>query len=336
MAWAAASSSAGLPVWKPPRPDPVVAQASRAHAVTIKLKEPLPDEVSAGIKVSLPIALELPCGCDLRGVPFQVVQSEEVLASGELPAFTGDKHDTSDITIMAPEQVGEFECRLVVPAFEIDGIAHEESGLTFPIKTRPHATSLAVWDNPSPVVIGSTFEAKVGAKCAEGCVLTGKTVEVRDEAGAVLATGVLGEAAWEGTLGLFWTPLEIAAPAALGSSFWSASFSAAELHLPHNGASGAFSFVTVLPPEHRVTVKVIEKETAAPVPNAQVRLSVFRQATDESGVASFDVPAGEHRLFIWKAGYDAPERTIDVNQSEDVQVEATALPVDNPDNYWQG
>jgi hypothetical protein len=265
-----------------------------------------------------------------------VVQSGEALAGGDLPEFTGDNHDTAELVMTAPEQVGEFECHLLVPAFEVNGIAHAAASLTFPLKTRPHATSLAVWDNPSPVVMGSTFEAKIGAKCAEGCVLTGKTVEVRDEAGAVLATGVLGEAAWEGTTGLFWTPIELTAPSAQGGFAWSAHFSAAELHLPHNGASGAFSFVTVLPPEHRVTVKVVEKETAAPISDAQVRLSVFRGATDETGVASFDVPAGEHRLFIWKAGYEAPERTIDVNCSEDVQVEAVLLPVDNPDNYWQG
>jgi hypothetical protein len=313
-----------------------MAKASRAHVVTLKLQDPVPEEVSAGMSLSLPIALVSPCGCDLRGVAYHVLQSEEVLASGELPEFLGDSHDTANITITAPEQVGEFECHLVVPGFEVNGIAHEAASLTFPLNTRPHATSLAVWDNPSPVVIGATFEAKVGAKCAEGCMLTGKTVEVRDAAGTVLATAALGGDAWEGTTGLFWAPVEITAPAAPGSFSWSAHFTAAELHLPHDGASGTFSFVTVLPPEHRVIVKVVEKETAAPVPDAQVRLSVFRRATDETGAASFDVPAGEHRLYIWKAGYEAPERTIEVSRSEDVQVEAILLPVDNPDNYWQG
>lgn len=306
------------------------------HAIALELKEPVAKEVDAGANVSIALTVACHSGCDLSGAPFKVMESDDVFVTGELPGFTKDDRRTVEITVTAPEQIGEFEWAFVVPAHEIDGIVHEQACVTFSFKTNPHATSLAVWDNPSPVVIGEKFRLKVGAKCTAACALTGKDIEIHDETGAIVARGALGETAWRGTTALYWTLVEMTAPADKGSFCWSVEFSAADLRLPHGGASCAFSFVTVMPPEHSVSVKVVEKETETPIHDAHVRLGVYRTSTDETGLARFAVPAGEHRLFIWKAGYEAPARTIKVNKSENVQVEAAVLPVENPDAYWQG
>jgi hypothetical protein len=121
-----------------------------------------------------------------------------------------------------------------------------------------------------------------------------------------------------------------------GSFTWSVRFSAAELGLPHVCASASFSFVAVKPPEHQVSVSIVVKETAAPLPNAQVRLGVYRTTTDERGLAKFDVPTGSYSLYVWKAGYTVPERTVDVNQDAQVHVDAVALPEEKPFAFWEG
>ncbi len=63
---------------------------------------------------------------------------------------------------------------------------------------------------------------------------------------------------------------------------WTARFEAAELELPHDDASSSFSAAIVRPPEHTLTVKVIEKDTAHPVEEALVRLGAYRAETGRS------------------------------------------------------
>ena len=73
--------------------------------------------------------------------------------------------------------------------------------------------SLAVWDVPMPVVAGEKFSIKVGAKSASGRALAGCRVEVSDAAGTVVASGTLGDKPWPGTEALYWTALDVPAPA---------------------------------------------------------------------------------------------------------------------------
>ncbi len=60
-------------------------------------------------------------------------------------------------------------------------------------RTMPQATSLAVWANPSPVMMGHTFTIMVGAKSSGACELQAAQVEIQDETGARIAVGTLGE-----------------------------------------------------------------------------------------------------------------------------------------------
>ena len=276
------------------------------------------------------------CGCDHSAAPFKILECDHVRVVGELPRLTGENHDIAEISVTAPEQVGEFEWILVVPAHEIEGLVHEEASLSFSFRTKHHETGVAAWDNPSPVVIGESFRLKVGAKCTAACALTGNAIEIQDETGASVASAVLGETPWQGTTALYWTVVEVAAPAEPGIFRWSLHFPAAEPRVPHGSASCAFSFVTVLPPEHVVSVRVVERGTDLPIRDAHVRLGAYRGSTDETGLARFAVQTGEHRIFVWKPGYDASERTIDVRKDGHVQIEAAVLPEDDPDAYWQG
>jgi hypothetical protein len=323
----------------------------KAHPIELDLFEPLAAELDMGAPFPLALALTTKSGCDLAGAAYRVLHGDEVVAAGVLPAIVRfdpdsndydprngpvDKRDYVRIALCAPRAIGVFEWTLVLPEQELGGVALAEAALTFTLRTAEHRTSLATWDVPSPVVAGERFSVKVGAKCTACCALNGQQVELRDDKGGILAVGKLGETVWPGTDGLYWTELEATAPDGEGLHNCCVAFSACDHALPHQGASAALSFVTVPPGRHQVCVAIVERETRAPVAEAQVRLGFYRSASDELGIARFTAPTGKHRLFVWKADFSAPEQMVDVEQDLDLIVEAEALPKDDPYARWQG
>ena len=323
----------------------------RAQTIELELFEALPAEIDMGAPFSLVVALTAKASCDLAGTAYKVLQGEETVAAGILPAVTRfdpdskdydplngpvDKRDNLRIALRAPREIGTFQWTLVLPERELDGIALAESVLAFSFSTGQHRTSLAAWDVPSPVVAGEKFSVKIGAKCTACCPLNGRQVELRDEKGGLMAVGHFRETVWPGTEGLYWTELEVIAPGYEGLHNCSVTFSAQDHALPHQGASAALSFVTVEPGRHRVCVAIVERETGAPIAEAQVRLGYYRSASDESGIARFTAPSGKHRLFVWKADFSVPEQEVDVEHDLDLIVEAEALPKEDPYARWQG
>jgi hypothetical protein len=301
----------------------------RPHATTIELIGPVPPEVAVGADFVLEVKVSCAAGCELDGMPLEVTAADGTVVASELA------HETADIALSAPRRTGEASWNLVCGPHESAGILHDETIVPVRIEVIPHATSLAVWAVPSPVVMGETFAIKVGAKSSAGIALTGTTVEVCDEAGIVVARGRLGEAPLPGTSALYWSEIALLAPFGEGVRAWSARFAPADLELPHERASSSFSIAIVRPPEHRLTVKVMEKDTAVPIANAQLRLGAFRAATDQAGLAEVDLPGGVYDLSVWKVGYEAPARTVDLNADASVEVEVVALPEENPDTAWQ-
>lgn len=198
--------------------------------------------------------------------------------------------------------------------------------------TDPHPTSIAVWDVPSPVVVNSAFTVTVGTKCSLACQLAGQPVVVRDEAGSTVGEGSLGDAPWPGTSALYGVALRLTAPAGEGMCAWSITFAGMESETPHEDASATFRFRTARPPEHRVTVTVIDRNTGAPVENVQVRLDVYRASTNEGGRAHLEVPSGRYVLNLWKAGYDTQSKTVEVTESVTIQVKAVCAPDTDPDD----
>lgn len=76
--------------------------------------------------------------------------------------------------------------------------------------------------------------------------------------------------------------------------------------------------------------------TQAPIAGVQVRVGPHRASTDESGFARIAVPAGEHVLSTWKAGYDALDTAVRVPGSEELLIEITARPEEDPFAFWRG
>jgi uncharacterized membrane protein len=306
----------------------------RTHSTKIEMSGDVPSEVAVGAEIVLKVKVSCEAGCDLRGTPVKIATPDDVAVTSELATCDAGINETADIALKAPHQVGEHVWSVSFAPHEADGILHEPKTLPVSVKTRPQSTSLAVWDIPSPVVTGERFGIKVGAKSAAGCKLDTKEIEVCDASCAVVAHANLGETPWPGTSALYWTDVELLAPVEAGMSSWSVKFAAAELELPHDGASSNFSVAIVKSPQHRLTVKVVEKETAIPIENAQVRLGAYRAATGPSGLAEIKMPAGTYDLNIWKVGYEAPSTTVEVNEDVTVQIEVLVVPKEDPDAAW--
>jgi hypothetical protein len=290
----------------------------------LALKTPPPEIIDAGAEFSFSVTA---VGLEGKNASYLVRDADKIIHSAQLPVAEDDGGIA--FTLKAPEESGRH-----VLTLEITSGDNASGSLAFTITTVPHETSLAAWDIPSPLVRGAEFALKVGAKCTSSCALAGKPIEIRDEKGRLMASGALGDAAWEGTTALYWTTLTAKAPKKLGLHEWSASFSGAELKLPHGAATARFSFVAVPEPEHSVQVMVVDKATKAPVEGAQVRLGLYRAVTGENGTARLKVSKGEFALIVTHARYDMPESRVAVARDVRVKVAAEKLPEEDPFAHW--
>jgi len=301
------------------------------HQTKVEMSQPVPPEFEAGADIILKVKVSCPEGCDLRAIPVSVMAADEIIGSSELAAFEDAVNETEIFTLKAPGQVGEHTWTVLFPGHEIEGTDHLEGSLAVSFTTLPHPTSMAVWDVPSPVIMNRSFKAKVGVKCSAACQLAGRLVQVFDEEGIQIGGSTLGEGPWPGTSALYVAEVELTAPGTEGLALWSAMFAAAEPGLPHDEASATFSFRTARPPEHRVTVQVVEKETATPLEDVEVRLGVYRASTDAAGLASLELPGGVYELNAWKISYETLPRTVEVGKDLMIRVEALVAPEKDPD-----
>jgi hypothetical protein len=193
-----------------------------------------------------------------------------------------------------------------------------------------HATSIAVWDLTSPVVVGHRPTLKVGVSCASGCRLSGSAVDVCDDRGDRVAAGRLGSAPWPATAALYWVELDLAAPEREGDLSLSIH---ATPTLPHAAATSVLTVNVSAPPEHRVTLRVIDKTAGTPLAGVELRIGRFRTASDAIGIASVELPGGTYEIGTWKNGYDIVSKTVVIGADTTIDLELTAAR--EPDQpYW--
>jgi hypothetical protein len=299
--------------------------------MTIEVIEPAPPEVAAGTTIALKAKAFCPGGCDLTGMPIKVVAADGALTRTE---YQLGRDGVAEIEFEAPPSAGEHIWNMTFGPHEVAGIPHDPVTIPVPNRIAPHATSLAVWSIPSPVVMGETFAIEVGAKSSAGMTLAAEKVEVRDETGIVVAEASLGETPFAGTTSLYWTRVELTAAAREGLRTWSVEFEPRKPDLPHECTSTTFSVLVVKPPEHRLTIKVMEKQTSVPIADVQVRVGAYGATTDWLGVAQVDIPGGVYELGIWKVGYEAPARTLRVDNNILVEVQAVPVAEEDADAAW--
>ncbi len=293
-----------------------------------------PLEAAAGSRITVRLRASCAAALDRSGIPVVVTAPDGSQATHVFAEYDGEVSETGGIAFEVPPRVGEHVWRFVLQAHELGGIRYEDTVLTVSVRAKPQTTSLAAWDIPSPIVTGERFTVKVGAKSAADSELKGRGVELL-HGGVVVARAVLGDAPWPGTAALYWAEVTLVAPAEEGIASWSVRFDARELDLPHEGASSSFSAAVVRPPEHKLTVKVIERDTARPVDAALVRLGAYRAETGRSGLAEIQLPRGRYELNIWKAGFDIAPTTLDFERDVSIEIKAMAVPEEDPDARWK-
>jgi hypothetical protein len=295
---------------------------NQIHQTSIALVESIPDQVEAGTDIPLKAKVTCASGCDLRGKTISILaQDGALLGKASLSGLEEGSNTTDEFTVKVPLQPGPCAWTVVFPAQEDEGAAHAASVTSVTFRVKPHASSLVVWDVPSPVMMGSPFTIKVGARCSADCQLSGAVVEVQDERGAMAASGTLGETPWPDTTALYWTEVRVPAPSTEGVYSWTVQFPATVLKYPHEASSSTFSFRASRPPEHKLTVRVLDANTQSPIKNARVYVHPYDGYTDERGIANVGVVKGKHELWIIVMEYDEFKKDIQVTGDLTLKVE---------------
>ena len=214
--------------------------------------------------------------CDLRGKKIRLMDPRGALVDEiEITDYDGIDNETGEYVIQAPLEPGEYRWRAEFTAQEVGGILHEEDFEPLSFTVPPHSTSMAVWDIPSPIVLGAQFCIRVGTKCFVGCDLTGSEIEIHYHEGVEVASAMVGSDTQLGATALYWTKVELRAPNVEGVYKWTATLRRASSPILHSQASYPFVFRTVRPPRYVVTVRVIDTDTKAPVVDADVLLHPY-------------------------------------------------------------
>src|SRR4029077_11592445 len=175
----------------------------------LTVSEPLPLEVPAGDARAITARASCPDGRDRTGMAIAVTAPDGRTELHVFALHADGVSETAAITLAAPPHLGVHVFRFTLSPHEIAGTHYAQAVLDVPVCVTPQATSLAVWDVPSPVVAGTRFVIKAGAKSAVNATLAGRAIEVCDDAGDVAGRGVLSDAPLPGTGALYWTDIHL-------------------------------------------------------------------------------------------------------------------------------
>lgn len=322
---------------------------TQLHETTTSLVIVPPAELDAGSEFALKVRVSCAVGCDLARQFVRIIDQNGALVKEiELPSSEEtspsaknipDKDpsealvaDTDEFAVKAPLKPGEYAWTALFPAQERDGVRHNESSALFSFLVKPHPTSMTIWDIPSPVVLGARFKIKAGVLCSVGCKLTGEKIEVFDEQGANVGTGLLSEEPWSYRGPLYWAEVELQAPTAKGVYEWNVRFSRSDRELAprealeHLESAYPFAFAAASAPDHVVKLEVIDKQERTPVANADVALFQkngfpYRTRTDAAGMATWNVPKGHYSVLVALMDYKDFKTTAEVDSDLTLKAE---------------
>ena len=311
----------------------------QSHQTSMEMIQSAPPEVDAGTDIPLKVKVSCASACDLRGKTVRIIAQDTAVAKEvALASFEEEMNETDEFTVKAPIELGECTWTVVFAAQEVGGVLHEESSTPLVFNVKPHSTSMAVWDVPSPIAFNDKFKIKVGVKCSAECKLIDQKIAIYGQKGKKVATGALGGVPSPGTSALYWAEVELEAPSIEGRHRWRVKFPKPDLELPHEEASYHFAFTTGRPPEHVVTVEVIAQDTKTPIKNAHVFLRPdggypYRVYTDEGGVAKLEVPKGEYTLYASKSDeYHTFQTTVEITDDATIRAELLV----RVRQWWEG
>jgi hypothetical protein len=168
---------------------------------------------------------------------------------------------------------------------------------------KPHAVQLTAWDVPSATVSGERFRVSLGVRCPAGCGLGGHALGLFDQDGARVGTATLGHEVWPGTEALYYCEVEAKAPPVPGSHRWEIRTGDWTTEVPHSAGSLPIVVRVVSAPDCEVTVKVVDRESQAPVKGARVVMHPYRAVTDTNGMAKIKVTRGPYDILVSGSKY---------------------------------
>jgi hypothetical protein len=306
-----------------------------AHEVTLSFVETAPAEIDAGMDLALKVRVSCSSGCDLRGRMVRILaQGAVVKEMGvELTEFDGEATETAEFVVKAPAKPGEYTWTVVLPALESEteseselgsgneGAGHAQGSVAFGFTVKAHQLFISIWGIPSPVTTGAPFVVSVGVQCSARCSLGGLPFEIVDSNDERVAAGRLWPEALAQTRDLYWAEQELVAPMEEGLREWTARFIASDAKLPHEATARQFPFFAARPPDHVVTVEVVDKYLKTPLKNAFIFMDRRRASTNEQGIARVEVSAGRHELQVARDHYQPYEATVDVAGDTPVSAE---------------
>jgi len=178
--------------------------------------------------------------------------------------------------------------------------------------TQPHAAQLTVWDVPSAAVAGERFRVSVGIRCSAGCGLGGHELGLFDQDGSQVGTVTLGHEVWPGTEALYYSEVEAKAPLAPGSHRWEIRTGDWVSEVPHAAGSLPIVVRVVSAPDCEVTVKVVDRESQAPIKGARVVMHPYRAVTDANGIAKVKVTGGPYDILVSGSKYVPASTSVEV------------------------
>jgi hypothetical protein len=193
--------------------------------------------------------------------------------------------------------------------------------------------SIAVWDVPMPVIAGETFPIKAGAKPTTGRSLANSRIEVSDAAGAVVASGHLGATPWPGSEALYWAALVVPAPANSQVAEYTVRLILQGDHA-EDAVASRFTVTSAAKPEHKLGVKITEKQSAEPLGGVEIRIGPFRARTDDGGRAELHVCKGEYQIHLWRTAHIAPVAPVRVEGDASIELTMVHVPEEHPDARW--
>ena len=314
-------------------------EQQNAHQTSTSVVLPAPAEVVAGTHMTLKVRVTCASGCDLRDGTVGIVGKEAGYSKDtRLVAFDGKVNQSGETQILGPSKLGENKWLAVFPQQEMRGVKHAESSAPFTFTVRPHQTSITILEAPDPVSAGQEFGVKVAVQCSEGCKLAQEEVEFYDNKGVKLGAARLGDVPSQGAMVFWMSQAKLKAPEAEGRYGWTAKFKPG-LAVPHDGASYTFGFGVASHPDQEVTVEVVDKDTNAPVRNAQVLLRpriykgvAFTTRSDDAGKAKFNVANGEYQLFVTGNGKEFFQPVVAVTDGLTIKAEL-AVRIRQPWDY---
>ncbi len=300
---------------------------AKVHETHITITQIGIAELDAGADIRLRISLSCEDFCDLRGKVINLIAPDASEKELALTGFNGAENVADDLVVQVPNEPGSYTWTAVFPEQGSGNILHGKSSASLSFEFKPHGISMAVWDVPSPLVVGSAFTIKVGAKCSADCKLAGKKIEICNQDGVSVATGTLGDVPWSPTGALYWADVGLVAPTTEGFYQWTAKFPQPDLEPRHKEATYTLVFATVKPPECVVTAEVVDSDKA-PIANARVILHPYWGDTDEHGVAKVGVTKGHHDLYISASGKQTYQTVVEVASDMAVKAELVDVPTD--------